>query len=112
MLSVAFGARLTLNMPTREILRFDYSDKFGLEDVASFTPACEAALSNLRLVDRSDPITHRVANLIINLAKDGERDFRSQIYSGLDSAAATGATPTPKRGRAALALEALGHNNL
>jgi hypothetical protein len=36
--------------------------------------AFEATLSKLGLVDRKDPMTTTVAQLIIQLAKDGERD--------------------------------------
>jgi hypothetical protein len=36
--------------------------------------AFEAALSKLELVDRSDPKAATVAKLIIELAKNGERD--------------------------------------
>jgi hypothetical protein len=36
--------------------------------------AFEAALSKLGLVDRTDPATMAVAKLIIELAKEGERD--------------------------------------
>jgi hypothetical protein len=34
----------------------------------------EAALGKLGLVDRSDPATHAVAKLIIEFAKQGQRD--------------------------------------
>jgi hypothetical protein len=44
------------------------------EDIASLVAAFEAALSRLRLVDRSDPAAVAVAKLIIDLAKNGERD--------------------------------------
>lgn len=38
------------------------------------TAAFEAALSRLGLVDRGDPATVSVAKVIIELAKEGERD--------------------------------------
>jgi hypothetical protein len=63
-----------LDVPIRTILHNEYGPVFEPEDVASLTAAFEAALSKLRLVDRKDPITTTVAKLIIELAKDGERD--------------------------------------
>jgi hypothetical protein len=63
-----------LTVPIREILKAEYGPVFEPEDVASLTAAFDAALSKLRLVDRKDPITMTVAKLIIQLAKDGERD--------------------------------------
>jgi hypothetical protein len=59
-------------VPLRLILENDHS--FGPDDVARLTAAFEAALRKLGLVDRSDPLTARVAKLIIDLAKTGERD--------------------------------------
>ena len=56
----------------RLILENDHS--FGPEDIASLTTAFEAALGKLGLVDRNDPATTAVAKLIIELAKEGERD--------------------------------------
>jgi hypothetical protein len=63
-----------LTVPIREILKAEYGPVFEPEDVASLTAAFDATLSKLRLVDRKDPITMTVAKLIIQLAKDGERD--------------------------------------
>ena len=42
--------------------------------IASMSAGFTAALSKLELVDRDDPITMAVAKLIIELAKEGERD--------------------------------------
>jgi hypothetical protein len=47
---------------------------FGPEDVAKVVAGFESALTKLDLKDRSDPATSLVAKLIIQLAKDGERD--------------------------------------
>jgi hypothetical protein len=63
-----------LTVPIREILKVEYGPVFEPEDVASLTAAFDATLSKLRLVDRKDPLTMTVAKLIIQLAKDGERD--------------------------------------
>jgi len=63
-----------LTVPIRDILKVEYGPVFEPEEVASLTAAFDAALSNLGLVDRKDPMTTTVAKLIIQLAKDGERD--------------------------------------
>jgi hypothetical protein len=60
------------NMPIRPFLKHDHS--FGPEDIARLSVAFEAALGKLGLVDRNDPATIAVAKLIIELAKEGERD--------------------------------------
>jgi hypothetical protein len=49
-------------VPIKSILESDHS--FGPEDIASLVAAFEATLSQLRLVDRSDPTTVEVAKLI------------------------------------------------
>ena len=61
-------------MPIRAILETEYGPIFEPEDVANITAAFEAALKKLRLLDRNDPMTMTVAKLIIQLAKNGERD--------------------------------------
>ena len=61
-------------MPIRDILKVEYGPVFEPEEVASLTAAFDAALSKLGLVDREEPMTTTVAKLIIQLAKDGERD--------------------------------------
>jgi hypothetical protein len=63
-----------LDVPIRAILEDEYGPSFDPEDVAKLAAAFEAALSELRLVDRKDPMTMTVAKLIIELAKNGERD--------------------------------------
>jgi hypothetical protein len=61
-----------LHVPIGAILENDRS--FGPEDIANLAAAFDATLSKLGLVDRKDPMTTTVAKLIIQLAKDGERD--------------------------------------
>jgi len=46
----------------------------GPEDVAKLVAGFESALRKLDLKDRNDPVASLVAKLIIQLAKDGERD--------------------------------------
>jgi len=47
---------------------------FDEETLAAMTAAFEDALRELRLTDRSDPITAMVAQKIIDCARQGERD--------------------------------------
>jgi len=58
--------------PIRSSLERDHS--FGPEDITRLSAAFETALGKLGLVDRKDPATTAVAKLIIELAKEGERD--------------------------------------
>ncbi|HEY7662034.1 MAG TPA: hypothetical protein VH934_02805 [Xanthobacteraceae bacterium] len=59
-------------MPIRALLQNDHA--FLPEEVAILTAAFEDALTRLGLINRDDPATLAVAKLIIELAKDGERD--------------------------------------
>ena len=47
---------------------------FALEDSSKLVAGFESALTRLGIENRNDPVTALVANLIIRLAKDGERD--------------------------------------
>ena len=47
---------------------------FEPEDIAQLAVGLESALTDLGINDRNDPMTNSVAKLIIQLAKDGERD--------------------------------------
>jgi len=47
---------------------------FGPEDIAQLAAGLESALTALGIKDRNDPTTTLVAKLIIQLAKDGQRD--------------------------------------
>jgi hypothetical protein len=74
MLSLAVPARVWgLDVPIRQILAKDYG-AFSPEDVETLAAAFEAALGNLGLVDRNDPATALLAQVVIRLAKEGERD--------------------------------------
>ena len=76
MLSLGCGARLRgLTVPIRAILETDYGPVFGPEEVAILAAVFDATLKTLGLVDRKDPMTTAVANLIIQIAReDDERD--------------------------------------
>ena len=50
------------------------SVSFGPEDIAKLVAGFESALTNLGLKERNDPATTQIAKLIIQLAKDGQRD--------------------------------------
>ena len=59
-------------MPIRLIIKNDHA--FTPEDATILVGAFEDTLRELKLVDREDPLTLRVAKHIIKLAKQGERD--------------------------------------
>jgi hypothetical protein len=58
-------------MPIRGALQ---TRAFGPEDIKIITTAFEDALRQLKLVDRSDPLTEIVAKKMIEIAEQGERD--------------------------------------
>jgi hypothetical protein len=69
------GARLRgLTVPIREILARKYGSAFGPDDIPHLVAGYEAALRKLGLVDRTGTMPITVAKLIIELAKDGERN--------------------------------------
>jgi hypothetical protein len=47
---------------------------FGPEDIAQLAASLESALADLGIKDRNDPTSTLVAKLIIQLAKDGDRN--------------------------------------
>jgi hypothetical protein len=49
------------------------------KDIARLADGLEAALTDLGIKDRNDPMTNSVAKLIIQLAKDGERGRAVEI---------------------------------
>lgn len=56
------------------IYRLIAKGSFEPEEIEVMTAAYEAALIDLGLVDRDDPITEIVASAILNIASRGERD--------------------------------------
>ena len=56
------------------IYRLIANGTFGPEEIEAMTAAYEAALLDLGLVDRDDPITEIVAAAIVSIASRGERD--------------------------------------
>jgi hypothetical protein len=59
-------------MPIGPLLQHDHA--FTPEDVTVLSDAFEDTLRALKLVDRKDQLTITVAKLIIEFAKQGERD--------------------------------------
>ena len=56
------------------------------EDVTALGAAYDLAILNLGLVDRDDPLTKLVAERLINLARQGQRDphkLRDAVLSSL-----------------------------
>jgi hypothetical protein len=60
---------------------------FAPEDIKVLSDAFEAALRELKLVDRTDPATELVAKRIIDLAQRGERDPQRLRQAGVAGAA-------------------------
>jgi hypothetical protein len=56
------------------IYRLIANGSFGPEEIKAMTAAYEAALIDLGLVDRDDPITEIVATAIVSVTSMGERD--------------------------------------
>ena len=56
------------------IYRLIANGTFGPEEIKAMTAAYEAALLDLGLVDRGDPITEIVATAIVSITSMGERD--------------------------------------
>jgi hypothetical protein len=56
------------------IYRLIANGTFGPAEIKAMTAAYEAALVDLRLADRDDPITEIVAAAIVTITSMGERD--------------------------------------
>jgi len=67
---------LRLGVPIQAILKSEYGSVFEPDDIAVLTAAFQATLNKLGLglVEHAHPLRTAVAKLIIQLAKDGERD--------------------------------------
>jgi len=55
----------------------------GPEEIAVLTEAYEATLQQLRLVDRSDPITQLIAKKIIEIGQRGSAIQNKYLHSPL-----------------------------
>jgi hypothetical protein len=56
------------------IRRLIASGSFGPDEIGIMTAAYESALTDLRMVDRNDPLTELIAKTIVNVTATGERD--------------------------------------
>lgn len=56
------------------IYRLIANGSFGPDEINAMTAAYEAALVDLRLADRDDPITKIIATAIVSITSKGERD--------------------------------------
>jgi hypothetical protein len=56
------------------IYRLITNGSFGPEEIKVMTEAYEAALIDLGIVNRDDPITELIAKSIVNVTATGERD--------------------------------------
>jgi hypothetical protein len=69
---------------------FEQESVFTPEEISAISDAFEAALHDLGLVNRSDPLVETVAAKIIELAKAGERDrerLLAQVLAIFDQSA-------------------------
>src|SRR3974377_1124996 len=74
-LSGTFGHRHAIR-PTGNamaIYRLVAAGHFGPDEIATMTKAYEAALTDLRLVDRHNPLTELIARSIVIVTGTGER---------------------------------------
>ena len=60
-------------MPIQPLLASE-SGVFTPEEIASVAAGFESVLRSLKLVDRKDPMVLMVADLTLDIAKQGERD--------------------------------------
>jgi hypothetical protein len=56
------------------IYRLLQEASFGPDEIGQMTAAYEAALKQLRLTDRTDPVTEIIAKKIIEIVRSGEHD--------------------------------------
>ena len=56
------------------IYRLIASGHFGPDEIKAMTAAYEAALIDLGIADRNDPLTELIARSIVNVTATGERD--------------------------------------
>ena len=56
------------------IYRLIEHGSFGPDEISAMAAAYERALTDLQLIDRSDPLTELIAKSIVNVTATGERD--------------------------------------
>ena len=67
----SWGTAWGFSLPIRPLLAAE-SGVFGPEEIEDIARAFEAALKDLGLTDREDPVTIMLAKLTIELAKQGQ----------------------------------------
>ena len=84
----------TRAVPIRSLLRLVNAEEqeegrvFGREEIAAITAAFKQLLLDFKLVDRDDAVVTMVAKLVIELARNGERDPRTPKGGGSEGAVA------------------------
>jgi hypothetical protein len=80
----------TRAVPIGSLLRLVNAEEegrvFGREEIAAITAAFKQLLLDFKLVDRDDAVVTMLAKLIIELARNGERDperLRAAVLKGL-----------------------------
>jgi hypothetical protein len=82
----------TRAVPIRSLLRLVNAEEqedgrvFGREEIAAITAAFKQLLLDFELVDRDDAVVTMLAKLVIELARNGERDperLRAAVLKGL-----------------------------
>jgi hypothetical protein len=82
----------TRAVPIRSLLRLVNAEEqeegrvFGREEIAAITAAFKQLLLDFKLVDRDDAVVTMLAKLVIELARNGERDperLRAAVLKGL-----------------------------
>jgi hypothetical protein len=77
------------------IYRLIANGSFGPEEIEAMRAAYEAALIDLRLVDRDDPFTEIVASAILHITGTGERDpvvIKTRALRAIGDSASPGAS--------------------
>jgi hypothetical protein len=79
-------------VPIRALLRIVQAEQeeegccFGPAEIAAMTTAFEQLLLDFKLVDRDDAVVTMMAKLVVELARNGERDperLRNAVLKGL-----------------------------
>ena len=67
------------------IYRLIANGSFGPDEIEVMTTAYEAALIEVPVADRNDPMTELIAKSIVNVAATGERDPRVVMERALNA---------------------------
>jgi hypothetical protein len=67
------------------IYRLIANGSFGSDEIEVMTVAYEAALTEIPIATRDDPITELIAKAIVNVAATGERDPKNLLERALNA---------------------------